>query len=553
MRKRMAWIALALALALLAGCAQKAPQPEPEAPKPQTVEPSPAPEPEHYERPAVENNGGTFVGVGEQVWFRYYDEGAIDESQLWGEFLSALPGHPVSSTLCYYDREGDAVLEALPDDGFGPLWFGENGFYLTRGVYGGGTLTGSEAYFKSLDGAETALGKGSVAGVSDDGRFAAVQSGNAFTVFEGTEKRRVLDETADFCEFCALTDDGLLVYYAFDYDTYEARLMCLDADGNSVRLGLLPEPSEEADCGAPEAEQCLLDGDEVWCTFGYYEGTGHFLGAVQCVRAKVGAADSLKTVETAVDADFPYVPRLYKDAGGKVQQAEFAPGDVALSEGAWGDLIVFGEGGDADTVVESFLPGVSDEGENGCIIQSMESLGDAVYLTVARAYHDPDNDVGWRMAYLPDEIYYLRAPYGGEAAETLFGPAWTGSLPDARELWYAYDGTWVLKAAEVEGDRSDKLPEGMFEYIEFDADAQTAYIDSTYEELTYTNTFDHAEVVPTNGVDEGAAPFGLLLTGGKNDDMMYVFFEGETLVGTVMHNGGGDSFSRTGYYVRSFG
>jgi len=209
--KKRSFVALLLLIAALAltACAKQAQQ-EPvqfEPPKaPSQTEPAQPAQPAApaaAERPEVESNGGEFVRVDDQVWFRRYDDGAIDETQLWGEFLKAWPSHPVASTLCYYDEPRGAVVDAMTDDGFGALWFGVDGFYLSRPMGG----ADAEAYFKTLDGTETVLGEGRVAGVSDNGRFAAVQNGDIIRVFEGTEGILTLEAEADFVVFCAVSDD----------------------------------------------------------------------------------------------------------------------------------------------------------------------------------------------------------------------------------------------------------------------------------------------------------------------------------------------------------
>ena len=54
-------------------------------------------------------------------------------------------------------------------------------------------------------------------------------------------------------------------------------------------------------------------------------------------------------------------------------------------------------------------------------IKPIETAGEAVYLMVMSARRAPEEDVGWRMAYTPGELRYLRVPLDGEArVEALF-------------------------------------------------------------------------------------------------------------------------------------
>ena len=561
MQKRL-FLLPALCCALLLGaCGAKQPAETPQIAQPSAAaEPAadlPAAEPASAERAKVENNGGQFVRVGEQIWFRYYDEGTIDESRLWGEFLSGQPSHPVTSKLCYYDLSSDAVNEAFADDGFGPLWFGVDGFYLTRPAdddpkYGGEDLP--TAYYRALDGTAAELCDGIVEGVSDNGRFAAVLTwspsaeGDALRVYEGTEKTAAVPKIEGaWPQFCAVGDDGALIYLTGD------GLCEQDASGRTYVLGALPAAPEGS--YEWELEQCLLSGDEVWCAFGSYEGTGHFLCDVLCVRATRGAENSLETVEDEVTTEYPFVPKLYVDASGEVRRAEHKPGEVGLNDGLRGDLVVYEEGAER-VIALNFLPSniYNDEG-CGKIVQTVENVGEAAYLIVADAYRDADSDVGWRMAYRPGTLYYLRVPFDGSGVETLYGAAWDAAQKiSPAEVYAGFIGEWKIFATEVEGYREDTLPDGMDETVRFYADGVRAVIDSSNGENSYYNDFDHAEALPTNGVSENAGEYGLLFTADGTDDMMWTYLEGDTLVATVMMHFqteyGSDSVSRTGFYKR---
>ena len=552
MKKRSLFALLLIAALALTACAQQVQQEPvqfepPKAPsQTEPAQPAALTAPAAAERPEVESNGGEFVRVDDQVWFRRYDDGAIDETQLWGDFLKVWPSHPVTSTLCYYDELRGAVVDAMTDDGFGALWFGVDGFYLSRPMGG----ADAEAYFKTLDGTETVLGEGRVAGVSDNGRFAAVQNGDIIRVFEGTEGVLTLAAEADFVDFCAVSDDGTLVYYTYDYDANEGKLDCLDADGHEKLLGFLPDLPEDIAAYSWEFEQCLLDGDDVWCTFGVYEGTGHFLAEPLVVHAKLNTQDSLDVVEDEQDAEYPYVPKLARLDNGELVCAEHAPGELEITYEDK-DLWWYETAENGILLVPSFLP-VDEYSDFTYIAQSAETMGGAAYIIVAEAYRDEDADIGWRTAYAPGALRYLRVPLDEYSeTEALDGGVWE-TLPSLRSVYEPLIGTWVLTGVEVEGDRSDDLPDGMFEVLTF-LDDGTVILDSAGPD-PYHNEFTYAELLPAGDANNG---YGILMSGGENEDMFWAYCEGKTMVGTLMLNleteNGVESVSRTGFYEHSAG
>ena len=509
----------------------------------ETIAAAPETEPE---RPEVENNGGFFVRVGDRVWFRYYGEDAMDEPQLWGEFLSAWPSHGGASTLCFYDITGDAIMEAVPDDGFGRLWYGLDAFYLTR-VSGTGART---VYRLSPETGETReLCPGEAAGMSENGRYLAVRSERGgLLVYEGEEEKSGV-EAADgqYLEYAALTADGSLLYCLHDAAGGSHSLRQLTAEGGSLVLGELPA----GDFGlyAPELEQCLLHGGAAYFVFGWYEGTGHFLARDACLRAEPGKANSLteldvgESVEAEGDGE-PPLPRLYVRPEGEVAAAAHAPGELALS--AEGDLLRYDGAAKAQVQLRGLLRGGDDEDE---VLQCAETISGAVYLIVADVHRAEEADIGWRLAYAPDIFYYLRSPLGTDSwVETLYGDTWI-STPDPETLYAGYVGKWRMVDSEVEGARGGPPPEGSEYTIEFLPDGSAAVLQRDGSEVSYQNTFGHMETMPS-----GDGGFGLLFTAEGNEDMLYAFFEGETLAATVQMfyttEYGSEAISATGYYTR---
>ena len=420
--------ALALTLILLlslaacggktaAGAAQSDPPKTPEASEPPDAA-SAGPSRSEPERPEVENNGGFFVRVGDAVWFRHYGGGTFDEPQLWGDFLSPWPSHPSASTLCRRGEADGSVTEALPDDGFGPLWFGIDGFYLTRVT----DVDTREAYFKALDGTETPLREGVVAGVSEGGRYAAVQvddggqQNTALYLYDGTrELRSVLPGELAYLEYAALTDAGSLIYACHEYATGEfvSTLRQLDADGTETVLGTLPEQEFEFPPIDLRLEQCVLRGGEVYCVFAWYNGTGHFLTRSLCARAALSQPDSLRVMELPAWAtdDYPGVPpQLYDSETDGVTIVQNLPGGLFVAENS---LFRFDAAGESELIAADLL-GQPSHPDEEYFVQPIETVGNAVYLMAMSARRSPEDDVGWRMAYTPGELRCLRVSLDSE-------------------------------------------------------------------------------------------------------------------------------------------
>ena len=559
-------VALALALCLLAsmlaGCGQKAPAPaaaqEPpaaaQAPAAEKQPSAPAapqetPAAPEAARPAVENNGGWFVRVGDQVWFRRYGDGTLDETQLWGEFLTTLPSHGGTSELCRYDEKTGKVDAVLEDDGYGRLWYGTDGFFLTRVEEGADGAINTHVYFRSPDGAEQELCEGTVNGVSDNGRFLALWHDGELTVYEGLEKRYAVptkDNSMNYMEFAALTDDGDILYVDRDDTVMPAAVtLCQHRlDGSTVELGALPYPEETDFFDGPVLEKCLLDGGDAFFLFAWYQGTGHFFADAVCVRATLGAADSLRELEQPErrEGDVDSAPQLYRGANG-VALGFVPPDSLSLSDAGCGDLLWHRSETDAVTLAADFIPESPYE-NGGLIIQSQEVVGGAAYLTVAQAYRMPEEDIGWRAAYMPGEFYYLRVPLRENAeVETLTGTPWDERIPGLAAACARLAGVWTLTAAEAEGDRTEVDPNEYRETITIEP-AGAVQIEGP----DYRNAFEPSKVMPN-----GLGGYGVFFNSTENDDILYAWLEEDGTLATALQmvvviDSMQDVISRAGFY-----
>ena len=444
---------LLLSLALLSGCGGVARPDAPAQPSPaeaaqtapaqavpaQTTpaepdSPSPAPE-EPEETPsqtAVENNGGQFLGLGDRVYFRRYSPGALDSPQLWGDFLSAWPEQSVPSELCCYDAATGQVTSLFPDAGFGPLWYGDGRFYLSRSEGGGRAC----AYTVTLEGESADLQEGGrVAGLSSDGRFAAVTSTahddwSALTLYRGTEPIAFAAPKQDaYFQFGGFAGDAA-IYLCHDYSANVSTLWQLTEKG-TLCLGTLPHMGYYYN--PPQLEQVVSDAKTVSCLFAWYDGTAQILDKVWCGTARVGrkgslvpfGADLLDGLKT--EYGFAALPRLALNADGTAAVTDRLPGEIFLSEGSWGDLLACGD--PPLRLAAELLADPEEIADARFVVQSMEHVGGAAYLRVAACVRSPEDDVGWRWAYALADWYDLRLPLVEDAPiETLTGPEWTGSF-----------------------------------------------------------------------------------------------------------------------------
>jgi len=541
---------------LLSACTNQTPPQDPEQTTPPAMS-SAVVNNVKEERPNVDNNGGFFVRVGEKIWFRQYADGAIDEPQLWGNFLNVPPSHKIESTLCFYDEEGDAIIEEMGDDGFGPLWFGTDGFFLNRADEDSGLST---VYFRPVDGGKAQdLREGEVAGVSDNGRFVAIESKDSpgfsgLYIYEGTkELYRIVPSDSEYYEFGALTNEGDLVYGGYDYDSELYTVRYLPKGGHvSTILGTLPDP--ELAMSSAQLSQCLLDGDDVYFVFAWYEGTGNMLAETMCARAVLNKDNSMSVMEHETlsdesEYDLP-LPKLLLEGPGEVEAFDVLPGDIGLSMINFGDLIWYDSPYSAICLIPEFIEqNPFDYGDK--IVQTMCSIGDSAYLIVAGSSPAPEYDIGWRMAYSPGDLYYLRVPLQENSwVETLVGKEWGDNSEILDMVYSKMIGEWEL----VETHDEAGLPETVQETISFLPDGRVILdrTDSAPGAQQYHNVFSHIEVLPMNGWN--GTDYGLRMTGDLNEDVLIASVDNVdgalicTLQRFVETENGIDVTSSTGIY-----
>lgn len=192
----------------------------------------------------VENNGANFVRILDKVYFRHYGEAALGKISLWGDF-SSLDGGKETKMLSY-DLERGTVEEVFDDAGSGAIWYAEGGFLLTVKK---GENSDSSLVRISLDGKKREnLGDGTVKGVSDDGKIAAVWNNAEERLYlykEGAILSGVGLEDASYMEFCGLAGEDMVFYRNRLEDGEISFWQMSGRDGSVLCLGTLPRDEDE--------------------------------------------------------------------------------------------------------------------------------------------------------------------------------------------------------------------------------------------------------------------------------------------------------------------
>ncbi|MBR5381946.1 MAG: hypothetical protein IK136_04930, partial [Oscillospiraceae bacterium] len=226
---------LLIALLLLSACASgggtaapaaQTPETPAAAPEASQTPESPAPSPEPVsETPEIENSGGFFVRVGDEVYFRKYGPDALAKTALFARFTETYAATGEPSEIVAYDLNTGRLRTVFTDTGCGPLWYADGGFWLQETE--GGELS---IAWVSLDGKqERWYPEDTLLGVSDGGLAVAERydydgetSVHVFTLYKDLMP---LAEyvTADHMTFAGVTDDALfLLRHDYDLEKYGA-------------------------------------------------------------------------------------------------------------------------------------------------------------------------------------------------------------------------------------------------------------------------------------------------------------------------------------------
>lgn len=414
-RRGLAWL---LAVLLLAGCVQKP------TTEPPTAEPTETPPVETQDEtpPEVENNGGSYVRVGDTVYFRRNGARQSDKTAVYGDFTS-LWSDGGESELMAYDTASGALTALCTETGAGALWYGDGGFYLCE--YANGEPY--TAWYAPDGSAVEYLCPGAPLGVTEGGllavsRFDASTGYNTVYTFYRDKTAVGSWESEDYLMTAGLTDDGLFLVgtdYNYEEETVTQSFRQITPEGAEIFLGERSDHDAERYYTDIEPDRFLSADGVVTIGLGCYAGSGHFLSDAVFVEATVGRANSLKTLEQRVEdiLGTDEIWQLPYFRAGEDGVEYLAEREGALQVSGENAALELWENGAWQTLAEGFAPSRGDGWGFGTIVQNMDYVDGAAYVTLANAFAAPGEDIGWREANTLLALRYLRVTRDGTVTE----------------------------------------------------------------------------------------------------------------------------------------
>jgi hypothetical protein len=438
----------------------------------------------------VKNNGGMYIKIGDDYWFRFYPVEANEQTALWGEYSShPVPGYEKKMKCLKPDG---TLTDAFTDTGYGRIWYINGKFYLTDRDKSTGAVT-DHIYTVNPDGSgKKVLTSGTIEAYDAENqaliiktRFAADGSYIllAWNLKSGTA-RELLPGTSGEMTFHTIENGKVL----FDRTDWSASpdtcvLYCADLKtGKTVKIANIPASDELG--GAVRVYETLFgkDGNTVYYSWGYVAGTGQIFqsGSV----AKVSVNDPLNETylsalpysglfsvneenntlvyETYVVEEYEMYYRATMDmtTGKTVTDPEeitesetHRPYEPYFDRWVTGALCMDREFLQKSVIVPEFIPdgGSNEEG----IITDManaEYVDGKIFCTVDTSLVNEEESVGWRTAYTLQhtELNVVDAETGERQAlcQSTAGTPEEGEGGEYAET----DQIGFLKNFEIDGD-----------------------------------------------------------------------------------------------------
>ena len=170
------------------------------------------------------------------------------------------------------------------------------------------------------------------------------------------------------------------------------------------------------DLSLPAQEQFIAVGKDIYQSFGYYEGTGHFLADWIATKATCGVEGSLETVLDSGNSDTDVndnVPRIFIDETGKLCDAGHLPYEPYMgSEENRNNLYYYDDIFEPQMLVRDFI---NNSYTGDCsMIQDMVQTDETMFVIYADAVEDPEYDIGWRTGYRISGWHICAIPFGSE-------------------------------------------------------------------------------------------------------------------------------------------
>ena len=439
---------------------------KPAKPTPADPEPAIDPEPEitgpehifedEFKNGEVEGQGTHFIRVGRKVYYRVLANDGMEETALFGEFLNN-EKIGVASELWVYDLDTTRYDKVMDIDGVGELYAGVQGLFISDGM-------NKISVIDPLNKTQTPYAEGSIIkDVSDDGTLLMITGYDPANCQHGQickdgEYICHTSEANSSLTFFGLAGDNMIaLYHKNESDEYQ--LVSYHHNIMTI-LGELTLPGDVM-WPYPELIEYIAEGDQVYLTLGYYEGTGHFLTTWDAYSMTAGVRDSLVLLDKE-DHDFTgdemTEPKMLID-NGEVDFYKVVGNELGLSNEYYGDLI-YHDGPYGATVLAEYL--IDEMDTESWVNKMLEGvvLDDTAFVITSFGHHIPSQDIGWRYAYSPESLTYMAVPFGPDAErnedgvpkDRIYLNTVSPCYVDKDEVAALAGSDWDFYSYEVEGE-----------------------------------------------------------------------------------------------------
>ncbi len=358
----------------------------------------------------VENNGTDFVRVGNVVYFRCYDESKINDfTSLFANFTE-VQTQCAAGCVGYYDLTSGSCGIAYSDGCSGPLYYLDGKFYSER--YEADDYSSRKCVMSCFpDGSglreETETDAfSSILAMSDTNDCMAItdfNSGALYSYFGNAYPMYCdLDTNAGETVLGASYIDGNLYALTYNYSMGELQIREIEGDYDCFHLATIA--SDEYDYyGYPTLGQVIKDGDDVYLSIKWYDGTMSLYEGMMVIKINPGVENKYEIVfNEASDTTF-VDPYFFLNADNEITLTDNNPeGEVKLSSISYGDLIDYESAFGATMIKEDFIkdyPFDDGEGQIVSIFQEAYEVGGKVFVVMADAAYKPEEDIGWQQAF----------------------------------------------------------------------------------------------------------------------------------------------------------
>lgn len=382
---------------------------------PDSEEPSSSEEPSETSNVAegtVYNDGGHFVQIGNKVYFRQPGQEAMAMSALYGDY-SGTTG--ADSALVSYDLDTQETAVVFDDCGYGSIYYNGGCFYIP--------MTDAEGNFilskVNPDGSREHVDADDIGGCSKDGKYLALLKfdenyNTGISVYkDGEFLSDIKSETESL--YVEAIDNDYLIYRAMDFasEEYTSDLYAYDLNSlTSLKLGTLP--SYEDMMGSAEIAQVVFDGNKLYFSLGVYGGTGHFLYSAYFCEADLTAEGSL-VCDSANGGEEEVIPAFIIE-NGEFTVTEGVPMSAKANVGD-GNIYVYDEAGKGRVIASGYEYQDISEDETGYFIEGVCYLNGRVFAVKNLEQRKPEDDIGWRYAYVRKETNIF--VFGDDGSENI--------------------------------------------------------------------------------------------------------------------------------------